>query len=485
MTLTDISLRELKEERLIRLWRDNPALYARQRLEVEWWGKQLEIAQALIEHKRVLVKASHSIGKSHLAGGLVNWFYDSYRPSVTLTTAPTHLQVSDVLWKEVRVQRRGRPGLQPKAARMEDAPDHFALGFTAATGDAFQGRHEAAVLIIFDEASGIHPQYWDSAEGMMTGDRCYWLAILNPTDPACRAYEEELNGNWHVITVSALEHPNIAAELEGREAPYPKAVRLGWVEDRLKEWCDRISVEDARAEDIEFPPGSGIWYRPGPLFEGRVLGRWPSVGTYAVWSEGRWQACMVRQEAPGSQPVVIGCDVARFGDDNTEMIVRRGDCVLHHESHNGWDTVQTAGRLKELALQYAAGNEARKIEVHIDDDGVGGGVVDQRAGFNFIGISAASSAMQPADYPNRRSEMWFTVSQRAFEGRLDLSRLPKSVLDKLRVQAMAPTWKLDSEGRRVVERKEDTKKRIGRSPDGMDALNLAYAPGRRIGRIAA
>jgi hypothetical protein len=33
---------------------------------------------------------------------------------------------------------------------------------------------------------------------------------------------------------------------------------------------------------------------------------------------------------------------------------------------------------------------------------------------------------------------------------------------------------LDSAGRRVVEKKEDTKKAIGRSPDDIDALNLAY-----------
>ncbi|HZY87449.1 MAG TPA: hypothetical protein VFE78_21610, partial [Gemmataceae bacterium] len=31
-------------------------------------------------------------------------------------------------------------------------------------------------------------------------------------------------------------------------------------------------------------------------------------------------------------------------------------------------------------------------------------------------------------------------------------------------------------GRRTVEKKEETKKKIGRSPDSMDAMNLAYLP---------
>ena len=39
---------------------------------------------------------------------------------------------------------------------------------------------------------------------------------------------------------------------------------------------------------------------------------------------------------------------------------------------------------------------------------------------------------------------------------------------------MAPTWKVDAQGRRVVEPKSDTKKRIQRSPDDADALNLAF-----------
>jgi hypothetical protein len=41
---------------------------------------------------------------------------------------------------------------------------------------------------------------------------------------------------------------------------------------------------------------------------------------------------------------------------------------------------------------------------------------------------------------------------------------------------MAPRYKLDSEGRRVVEPKEKTKERIKRSPDDADGFNLAYAP---------
>jgi hypothetical protein len=117
----------------------------------------------------------------------------------------------------------------------------------------------------------------------------------------------------------------------------------------------------------------------------------------------------------------------------------------------------------------------QNVVCKVDDDGVGGGVVDQATGYSFVPLSAGSTAMEPENYPNRRSELWFTVAERANEDRLDLSRIPLDVRLELKRQAMMPTWRQDSQGRRVVEPKADTKKRLKRSPDGLDAMNLAYA----------
>lgn len=468
-------MRRLKEEKLRRIYQKDPSLYAEQVLKVEWWAKQQEIAAALLKYHKVLVKASHSIGKTMVAGGITNWFFDCFNPSIVLTTAPTKAQVEDLLWKEVRTQRGNRPGLMPKAARMETAPNHFAAGYTAKDADSFQGRHEERVLIIFDEGTGVDAPFWTAAEGMMTGDECYWLVILNPTDTACKAYEEEQGGDWHVITVSGLDHPNIAAELAGQPPPCPAAVRLSWLEKRIEKWCTPINAEDKKAGDVEFPPQSGKWHRPGPLFEGRVLGRWPTNLSTSVWSDALWDSCLIEQPL-SDLPTKIGCDVARYGDDFTAIHVRRGNCSLHHESHNGWSTSETAGRLKQLAKEYAQENEDPKtILITIDDDGVGGGVVDQAGGYNFVGLSAGSRAHEQEDYPNQRSELWFVTSGRAQEGRIDVSRLDKETRLLLKRQFMAPKWKLDSQGRRVVEPKDDTKKRIGRSPDDADAFNLAFA----------
>lgn len=477
-------LRAQRQARPPSPYRQDPVGYAREVLRVAWWAKQIEVATALAQHPTVLVRASHSVGKTHLGGGLVNWWFDTRQPSICLTTAPTAAQVRDLLWREVRAQRGGRPGLLPKAPRLEAAPNHYAVGYTANDANAFQGRHEQSLLVIFDEAVGVATEFWHAADGMLSsGPDNRFLAIYNPTDTASEAYQRELLGGAVVIAISALEHPNIAAQLAGQPKPYPQAIDLAWVDERVRgerPWCEPIAAADATTDDLEWPPGSGDWYRPGPLFESRVLGRWPSTAVGSVWSEAAFEAaCRAQLPEPLELPIEIGCDVARHGDDATAIHVRRGPVSLAHETHHGWDTVRTAARLMELARDAGrrCGLDGRRVPLKVDDDGVGGGVTDVlRAGdWHALPIGAGARAIDAEGYPNRRSELWFVVAERARHGQLDLSRLPRPVQLDLRRQLLAPTWRVDAQGRRVVEPKEQTKRRLGRSPDDADALNLAYA----------
>src|SRR5581483_2078997 len=176
MAAIDIDLIRLKKEKLLRSYREDPELYAKHVLQQEWWDKQREIARSIVRNKRTMVKASHSVGKTHIAGGLVNWHYDCFNPGLTLSTAPTAAQVDDVLWKEVRMQRKGRPGLLPKSSRMESSPDHFAVGYTAGDASSFQGRHEEYMLHIYEEATGVDGLFWDATEVIMPSEMSRWLA---------------------------------------------------------------------------------------------------------------------------------------------------------------------------------------------------------------------------------------------------------------------------------------------------------------------
>lgn len=481
-------------------YRLDPVGYAADVLGVAWWWKQQEIARALVTPPyRVLVKASHSVGKSHVTAGLVSWWYDTRPSSICITTAPRFDQVKDVLWKEIRLQR-GRAGLGgfvgPKLPRLESAPDHYATGTTADRAEGLQGQHGAAVMAAIDEAVGVDPPIWQAIDSMAQGVEFAVLAICNPTDTTSEFYRREQQQDipWTCISISCLEHPNIAAELAGQPPPYPSAVRLAWVNERILEWCEPV-LDGILPTDILWPPAAGTvlgeprWMRPGPDAEARLLGRWPSQ-TYGVWSDALWGRCesAVLTWRPDELPV-IGCDVARFGDDDTATHVRIGPVSLDHEAVNGQDIAATIGRLKLTAAKWAEWITARRdtgaepvnpreIPIHIDDDGVGGGVTDvlRSDGYHVVPLVAACVAYRPDRYPNLRSEFWFAAAERAKQGRLGLARLPAKTLHKLKIEAMAPKYKLDASGRRVVEPKDVTKKpeNLGRSPDNMDALNLAY-----------
>jgi hypothetical protein len=473
-------------------YRGRPTDYCEQQLGVKLTPAQEQIARLLVEPPyKVLVRAGHNVGKSFIAACMVNWWFDSFDPGVCLTTAPTDRQVKDILWKEVRNLRTGVksqvpkgvfPG--PKACRMETTSGHFAHGFTARDGDRFQGQHSAAVFIVFDEAEGVAPIFWEAAEAMLGGGDFAFLGVYNPTAQSGPTADAERSGRYHLITMSALDHPNIAAELQGNIPPYPSAIRLGRLREMLEQWS-----APAASPDVSGAICLGDrCYLPGPVARARLLGVRPTAGFNAVWPEWVFDQA-VRRMLPEMGPLQIGCDVARFGDDFTAIHVRRGGVSLYHQSANGWSVADTSKRLQQVAFEHAArvGVNPLRVPVAIDDVGVGGGVTDvlRADGWNAVGVNVARQAPDPEEYPNLRSALWFGLSEEAARGNVSFARLPQLVLADLRRELTAPTYTLDIRGRRQVESKDQTKERLKRSPDNADATLLAYTNVSAVGERVA
>lgn len=505
------------------VFRDAPLDYAKYVLKIKPTPDQERVALSLLKPPyRSLVKSGHNIGKTFLAAWIVNWWFDTRDPGIAVTTAPTQRDVIDLLWTEVRLQRTRAglpmPFIGPSAPHMQTHQEHYAKGFTASKGESFQGRHRPNMLFVFDEAEGVDAAYWKTADTMFQPDGTNaFLAILNPTTTTSQSYQEERSlghdggPKWQVDSISSLDHPNVLTGLDniGRAAkslppipiPVPAAVSLDQVNGWIADWFEEVPKDEVDPDtDIEWPPKSGRWLRPDPDGEARVLGRRPSAGAFGIWNEKLWsRVCKTKQEIdPLAFLPEIGCDVAGFGVDRTEFHVRIGPSSLHHEDHGGWDSVPVADRLMRLADEYAAWTttlrdpkaqpvDAKKaIRIKVDDTGVGFGVssVLRSNGYCCVPVNAGAAAIDAKRYPRCRDELWFVTRDRAKRGLLDLSRLPAKRLAKLQVQALAPVWSPTADRRRQVERKDDTKERLGFSPDGMDALNLAYYEPKGAGMIA-
>jgi hypothetical protein len=456
---------------------------------------------------RVLMPSAHDVGKTHGAAVAVNYWYDSFDPGVVLTTAPTERDVDDLLWTEIRLQRQRAliplQDMAPRAAYMGTSPDHYAKGYVSRRNQGFQGRHRERMLFVFDEANDVDSLHWTTTRTMADPSLgCAWLAIFNPTSTTSQAYQEDMRAvahdgarRWTRIGMSALEHPNIAAQLRGEEKPIPGAVSLEMVNDWVSEWCDPLSPEEEReASDLEWPPGSGHVWRPGPIFQCRALGIWPDVGS-GVWSPLVWRACLrvEPQLLPRLYPIQklpeIGCDCARGRSADYHAIhCRWGPVSFHHETSNTMDAARIFGRLKACAARCAAvANrarnsptvkpvEAKDVPIKLDDDGTGGAVGDflRADGYHVYQINAACLPEDAENYHRRRDELWFQVAKKGKAGLVNLSMLPRDTLERLEQQLMAPGFAINGSGRLVVEPKEVTWERIGRSPDDADALNLAY-----------
>lgn len=430
----------------------DPVTFCENVLGFHPWSKQREIIESVRDNPRTAVRSCHGSGKTAVAARVVAWYLTAFPESRVVTTAPTFSQVRDLLWSEINAAvGRAPEGLFPPcdSTRLTISRSWFAVGLSTDRPERFQGHHAENLLLVVDEASGVHEDIYEAAEGFLTSPNARVLLIGNPTQTSgtfYRAFHSERH-LYNTIHISAWDTPNVTGE-EVPEVARKSLVSPDWVEQRKQQW------------------GEG-----SPLYDVRVLGNFPSESEDQVIGLQQIEDAKAREVSPSS-PVVISCDVARYGSDETVIAVRRGNNVRIHKTYTSRSLMETAGHIVDCARQY----NAPGMRVVIDDVGLGGGVTDRlkEMGVPCEGFNGGSAATEPRLYPNRRSEAWFAFAEQINQVDIDPDEM-------LGADLVAPKYSLDSSGRRVVEAKDKTKKRLGRSPDRADAVLMAFAPAPRMG----
>lgn len=435
---------------------DDPVGFARDILNFHAWSKQAEIMEAVRDHDRTAVRAGHGPGKTAVAGRVALWFLKTHLNSRVITTAPTWQQVEQQLWREIRAGIAGTDGTvfpPPSATKLELGDQWFAIGLSTDTPERFQGHHAKHLLLIVDEASGVDERIYEAAEGFLTAEGAKLLLLGNPTQIGGqfhRAFTVE-RASWRTIHISTFDTPNFTGEPisadVARSLPRPD-----WPAEKAADWG-----EDSDAYRV------------------RVLGEFPAGATNTVIGLAQVEAAQKRDLAadPARDLIVIGVDVARFGDDETVISTRIGPQIRLTKTLQGKAVTETAGAVLREVRKYSPG----AVRVVVDDPGVGGGVTDllretlhhQVDPIQVTAFNGGHQAFRPDDHPNRRSEIWFAAADQL--GELDLD--PD---EQLLGDLTAPRYSLDSRGRRVVEPKAQTKKRLRRSPDRADSVLLTLVP---------
>ena len=461
-----------------------PEEFARKVLRVRLWDKQLELLRALPQHRRVAVKAGNGLGKGFSAAVAVLWFLHTHDPAIVLSTAPTFRQVRYILWRQIHTLYRRAPDvLQGKLldTRWELGDDRYAMGISADTADQFQGFHSPNMLIVVDEAEGVSDSIYEAIEAVMTSDGSRLLLIGNPTTVSGmfrRAFHEE-RSLYHCITISALDSPNVRA---GRVV-FPGLTTARWVEERRQIWGEENPLYGARVlgefpdqadntlirlSDVEAAASRWIALPPPP--NGGRPAALPQPG-----QPGQEGALALREPAqapdlPAPLPapvgdVVLAVDVARYGSDHSVILRRRGLHIEEIRTFNGMDTMELAGWVA------AAIREFQPAQTCIDEIGVGAGVVDRlrEQGFGVRGVNVAHAARQKDVFANLRAEGYWRLRELFAAG--DLTIPPDQ---QLMGELAALQYSFDSQGRLLMEAKDDLKKRGLPSPDRADALMLAF-----------
>lgn len=165
-------------------------------------------------------------------------------------------------------------------------------------------------------------------------------------------------------------------------------------------------------------------------------------------------------------PVVLGIDPARFGDDRSVVFRRQGKQGFKPIVYRGIDNMDLAARVANLI-------EEHNPDAVFCDAGAGSGVIDRlrQLSYDVIEIPFGGKATKPEQYINRRTEMWWLMKQWIEEG----GAIPNDV--DLKQELATPIYWYDNVGRKVLESKDQIKKRLqgAGSPDLADALALTFA----------
>jgi len=418
------------------------------------WSRQAEFLRAVAANDHVACKSGQKTGKSAGLAILALWWCVTRPRSRVLLTAPSSHQIKNILWPEIRQLHTnaryplgGTLFIDPaKGLEWGDKWGIFAV--TTDKPERIQGLSGSRQLIVVDEASGYPEALFGALQGNLAGGGKMVLTS-NPTQTSGTFYDafNKNRDHWARVSISSLETPNFTLGL-------PRVPGLA-----TPEWLDFSLLE---------------WGGPeSPLYQTRALGNFPTQGTNAVVGTALVDAAVERWPTMSDEgALVLGLDVARFGDDDSVIAPRRGQRVGELLVEHGKSTDQIAGWARDTALALRVKDE--RVTINVDTIGVGGGVADTLRTYDLdwlqvVDVNSSEAASDPEQFHNRRSEMAFAVKDFLAEG----GAIPRD--GKLEGELVAPTYDFDPRGRRRVESKDDIKKRIKRSPDRADAVALAVA----------
>lgn len=333
-----------------------------------------------------------------------------------------------------RIARHGLTGWQIKSEEIINTQTGSRIVFKGLRDQDTQKIKslEGADIVWIEEAQSISKKSWEILEPTIRKDGSeIWISMNR---------EEETDPIW--IAVAA--HPDERTLL----------VKVNYTDNPF---CpNELKIQAEKCRVLNPTDYEHIWLGE-PVRQGHT--KLISVAAVKKAFEAKISSC--------NSPLVIGLDIARFGDDSTVFCFRKGRYCYRFETYQHRDTVEVAN----IATHLIQSHQPHRL--FLDIGGQGAGVYDilKDRGFGKIvrGIYFGEKAINADRYINRRAEMWDSVRQWLEEA----VQLPPD--NDLLNELVSVNKKYDRLGRLQLEDKAELKKRLGCSPDKADALALTFA----------
>jgi hypothetical protein len=459
-------------------------------LDLTLGPKQREICRSVVNHERTAVVGANGTGKTYVTGAIVLAWQNVRYPAISFGTSGTGKKLYRTLCRPIdklQDQANGGVGLpgefkrQPPRIDYQD-PEHFFEAATPKDAGELEGAHSAYTLAIVEETD--KPDVTDATIDAMRSlipdyETSRMLAVGNPPEDEANVFADMIadRSNWNVVRVSSFDSHNVLVETGKAEGEAidgmatVSALREDWAGYHDVDWpgleqAERWSDPDHEAfrEDLNerwyrrragiMPPGDASVHRP--------------LHPQVVESAYNPSATPARET-----PDTLGIDVARSSDDTVAVGRHDNHLVVEYEAQ-GTDHTEQEQRLAEQIRDWPP------LEIAGDAVGEGSGLIDNlndRFG-DVTRFKNQATAVADTEYDDRWSESLAHFAD-YLEGSGRISN--KDLYEQAKVAARTVTWEKRFIGRRGSDGedvlsatpKEEVKKRLGRSPDHLDAALMA------------
>ena len=360
---------------------------------------QLEALQEFNKEDFQLWSTGHGVGKTGLLS-ICLLYYLTTRPfSKVPCTAPTQHQLFDLLWAEAAKWMRRSTLLsnmlkwtQTKISVRGHEEEWFAVARTSRPKpgeqnvEGLQGFHAEHLLFIVDEASGVPDAIFSAIDGALTTRGAKVLLAGNPTKERGYFYKRI--------------KPFVEMAEEGKRSHHDGVWSIKFIDNRKSKFV-APGYDEKIAND---------WGRESDIFRIKVQGLPPQSASNALITPSMIEE-MHERTATDDGPVVLSCDPARFGPDESVYYARKGLTFLGRWKLKGMDTQKVAEFGVDLFNKFNAD------EYNIDGIGIGAGVVDAtkkmlgRKRIRVVDVNIGSAANDAKKFLNLRAELFWGLRE--------------------------------------------------------------------------